>query len=371
MYHRIKQHIEKVVSSTTWRRRAHTLRHRRRIKLKLVAVARNEAAYLAEWICHHQYFGFDDIEVHYNNCSDNSAELAHHFEPSQVRFFNADEPFNANQSGSPQVDVYQHAFARAYKHGYSHIMFLDIDEFWVPADLSSSIQQWLHSHWQNDVVCFNWLNKVDEQESFGPVLQAPAIQVQTAQQIKSAYKTFLKPTPMNAHNVVADDLHYARDDNSAFEPLNTHFSRLQPLNLTDVTGRAFVIHRMYRSELEYIAMLSRGRPIGQNIRKSRFKDNRSGYLNSGKGQLLAFNHKAWSKYCECVHSRMQSPELIAATEQGRKHVVDAYNRVLQMIAQAEQAEAPILKRLLKNVSDEGALNALHAFERKTTKSKAQ
>ena len=43
-------------------------------KIKLVAIAKNEAAYLAEWIFHHLYLGVDEIEIHFNRCSDNTLD---------------------------------------------------------------------------------------------------------------------------------------------------------------------------------------------------------------------------------------------------------------------------------------------------------
>ena len=45
------------------------------IKIKLAAIARDEAAYLPEWIFHHLDFGFDEIEIYINNTVDNSSAV--------------------------------------------------------------------------------------------------------------------------------------------------------------------------------------------------------------------------------------------------------------------------------------------------------
>ena len=41
-------------------------------KVKLVAIAKNEAAYLPQWIHHHFSIGFNEIEIFINDTTDNS-----------------------------------------------------------------------------------------------------------------------------------------------------------------------------------------------------------------------------------------------------------------------------------------------------------
>ena len=38
--------------------------------LKLVAIAKDEAPYLAEWIFHHLYLGIHEIEIYLNGITD-------------------------------------------------------------------------------------------------------------------------------------------------------------------------------------------------------------------------------------------------------------------------------------------------------------
>ena len=51
------------------------------LKIKLVAIAKDEAAYLPEWIFHHLYFGFDAIDIYVNNTTDNTHELSQYLAP--------------------------------------------------------------------------------------------------------------------------------------------------------------------------------------------------------------------------------------------------------------------------------------------------
>ena len=43
-------------------------------KIKLVAIAKNEAAYLPQWI-HHFLVGFNEIEIYINDTTDNSVAI--------------------------------------------------------------------------------------------------------------------------------------------------------------------------------------------------------------------------------------------------------------------------------------------------------
>src|SRR5690625_7519256 len=45
------------------------------MRIKLCAIAKDESAYLFNWVFHHLYFGFDEVEVWLNNITDNSEEL--------------------------------------------------------------------------------------------------------------------------------------------------------------------------------------------------------------------------------------------------------------------------------------------------------
>lgn len=45
------------------------------IRIKIFAIAKDEAAYIPQWVHHHFYFGFDEIEIWLNNIEDNSIEV--------------------------------------------------------------------------------------------------------------------------------------------------------------------------------------------------------------------------------------------------------------------------------------------------------
>ena len=46
-----------------------------KINTKLIAIAKNEGAYLPQWIYHHFSIGFDEIEIYINDTTDNSIAI--------------------------------------------------------------------------------------------------------------------------------------------------------------------------------------------------------------------------------------------------------------------------------------------------------
>ena len=61
--------------------------------LKLVAIAKDEAPYLAEWIFHHLYLGVHEIEVYLNGITDNSYRIIRRISrlSGRVNFVQSDE----------------------------------------------------------------------------------------------------------------------------------------------------------------------------------------------------------------------------------------------------------------------------------------
>ena len=132
------------------------------MKIKVVAIAKDEAAYLPEWCFHHLYFGFDACEVWLNNITDNSIEVCKTLVTRTQNRFSwvmADDLLaSCNVKGKNfQTEAYNIAFGQARRQGFSHVLFIDLDELWIPHDFQSSIHDFLASKdlTQADVVSFN------------------------------------------------------------------------------------------------------------------------------------------------------------------------------------------------------------------------
>ncbi|MEI8640734.1 glycosyltransferase family 2 protein [Pseudoalteromonas sp. Hal099] len=214
------------------------------LKIKLVAIAKDEAAYLPEWIFHHLYFGFDAIDIYVNNTTDNTHELSLYLAPLEsVSFIDGDSYFLSGLK-TPQQNVYSSAFTKAKEQGFSHIMFLDIDEFWTPLDMSTSIKDCLNLL-RADVISFEWLNKFEDNK-FSPALESE-ISGEHHRLVKTLMSLNLNSEKLDIHNIEVEGAINVLADGTKpiFSDGNQQLSKVGEIK------PYLIIHRMYRSSLEY------------------------------------------------------------------------------------------------------------------------
>ena len=100
---------------------------KRRYGCTLVAIAKNEGRYIAEWIAYHLSVGIDRICVYVNDSSDSTAplvgKLSRYYPVRLVVWPSADRK-------SPQLEAYNDALTRFADTNW--MGFWDIDEFIVP-----------------------------------------------------------------------------------------------------------------------------------------------------------------------------------------------------------------------------------------------
>ncbi|MFD0934839.1 glycosyltransferase family 2 protein [Methylobacterium trifolii] len=104
----------------------------------LVAIAKNEARYIVEWLAFHLALGFGRIVVYDNDSSDGTAAILDTIAARDSRVVRVAWPSPSN--ASPQIAAYTHAVRRVTT---PWTMILDIDEFLVPfgyEDLTGLIQ---------------------------------------------------------------------------------------------------------------------------------------------------------------------------------------------------------------------------------------
>ena len=105
--------------------------HPRR-EVAVLAMARDEALHLPEWIAHHLSIGVDHIFVYTNDNRDGTDEL--------LRWFSRNAPVTPLfTTAAPGIDIqrknYQHAFFLLPElRLFEWVLVIDVDEFLVPAD---------------------------------------------------------------------------------------------------------------------------------------------------------------------------------------------------------------------------------------------
>lgn len=241
----------------------------------MVATAKNEAAYLAEWVHHHLYFGFDPIELHVNRSDDRTEEIARKIAAVEPRLtvYNADALDRARGfRGSIQHAVYDAALPRmrALLRRNDYLCVLDIDEFWTPLDFESSVTKVLCEAGWPRFAGFSWFLRINDEPPFGPAFPAQ-LDLRSHRMVKTAFSLDLKVTKMVAHGpVLAKKEPMWSASKTTPRPENV-FKTQEP---AQTLGPAFILHRFFRSQVEYLAILGRLRPK-QNGKL--FKDNRLGY----------------------------------------------------------------------------------------------
>ncbi|MFT2091633.1 glycosyltransferase family 2 protein [Paraglaciecola sp. 2405UD69-4] len=316
-------------------------------KVKLVAIAKDESAYLTDWIFHHLHFGFDELVIYINNTTDNSSEIVSNLKDlSGIKFKNGD-PYFLNSKRSPQMAIYQNELSRSRWQGYSHVMFLDIDEFYTPLDFRLSIKDFIGGMWA-EVCCLEWIHKMDERMPFLEPFQERIIG-RRAQQVKSIVATTVLPSNANPHNMLSAKSCYQLADGTAFQVCLENFSRVPLGELKKDIKQAFVLHRMVRSEIEYVAALKRGRPMTEAKQGSMFKNNRSGTFDNLKNLSIEFPSSSVKHYLSQKKLFINKYNLNEQIEKGKRLVLERYSNVLHMIRVAPQSEYATLQKVLKNV----------------------
>ena len=271
------------------------------LSLKLVAIAKDEAPYLAEWVFHHLYLGVHNIEIYMNGITDNSYRIIRRISAfsRRVNFVQADEllKLSIQAKKSFQVAIYDHVIKNEKaSRQYSHLLFLDIDEYLLPAKFGTDIKSLLRQSQQADVVSFLWHSDLPSlhRPSFSPVLMR-SIWMKKMCQMKSMCRLngAVKHSKIHTFTVYQNKSGQAeyRLSDGSIPHLNDTLKRVSSSDLERLSGRFepwFVYHRIFRSHDEYCASLAKGR-LHRNNRQP-IKDNRYGYCIQVEGEDLGRFH---------------------------------------------------------------------------------
>lgn len=243
-------------------------------RVKIVAIAKDEAAYIPEWVHHHLYFGFDAIEIHINRTSDNSAEvlneICQHYPSVSWEYADWVDMCPGEAATQIQFVIYAKALFETRKtNEFSHILFLDIDEFWCPDDFSTTIQEHLVSMPPLAAVFYEWVNDLGSSSSFSSLQQS--LEGNLSPLGKTILPVSLDIVELRHHApLLANKSHHVIADGTKFK------ARKKPVQALDASlnslKKVFIYHRAHRSSLEYVSLLYRGRP-GNDFK---YKNNRTG-----------------------------------------------------------------------------------------------
>ncbi len=324
------------------------------MRIRLVAIAKNEAAYLPEWIFHHRFFGFADIEILVNQTTDNTDELIGRLAPlSGVRFSYNDHLLDQCEDLPFQIAAYREAFLRARGDGITHILFLDIDEFWTPADFVTTIAQFLANHTTANVLCFPWLVPHEDKEPFSPAFAASQ-RLQHNAHVKSLVATH---SPISRFGVHVPDI---SDPNAKYimsdgrEIGSNPGPKPLPLDQYSRIPAAFILHRMWRSPMEYLYRLGEG--MRQAFRAGEdtppIKTNRRGYgkAHHQKTELFSIAESEIHAYERQRESFIAQYKLATILDSARQRILDRVPSVVNTLKQLRKVDPDQVNLLLNRLN---------------------
>lgn len=255
--------------------------------VSIFAIAKDEAPYLHEWIHHHLFSGFSNIFIAINRTSDNSINILKSIKKhyNNVHFEIVDWIDMSSRGHNQNIQKIAYAYLTEQarkKYNPDYFFYVDVDEFWFSTE-ELSIKQYL-KRYHADIHSFHWYCQYGEDKPFSPpfsdVIGSPHGHVKTILSKKAIEKTnslrchiplikkedHLQLNHLTGKNISAI-VNYDTDD-FIKEVLKEH-------NINN--NSAYILHRMIRSESEYLSNVFRGNPEGEKIKR-----NRSGYYKKGK-----------------------------------------------------------------------------------------
>ena len=318
-----------------------------RFKIKAIAIAKDESAYIPQWVFHHLHFGFDAVEIWVNNTTDNSIEmiraLASKLGDNVVSVVEADDILAkcAANNGLFQPEAYNQAYRRESERGvYSHLMFLDMDELWTPHNFRDSIKDVLASYPDSDAISFLWM--VDLPVASRAMFSRPfstTNKFQKNRHVKSLVRISPRVRSVGIHNHASRDTVFHLADGTKFEEtsdvLNVNWAYIsveQMKKRLGVPEKYFIVHQVYRSQEEYLSSLLRGR---QHARDDNvFKVNRLGYVpfhSDAHTEKINIQTEALEAYDTSYDNFIAENRLEGLLESARSFIVKRYDSALSMI----------------------------------------
>jgi hypothetical protein len=267
------------------------------MKIRLAAIAKDEGAYLAEWIYWHLKQGFDDIYICINNTTDNSAEIAQAIASKYditVEVVDTDTQYGFNDKiicpsflkrNPLQSRLYADIYTRSYSEGYTHVMFLDIDEFFFYKN--GSIHQLIKNEPDYDVILFNWFNISGESNAFSNLNHDMKGE-------RSPFTKYLMRTGLSDIQFISThNIQTTHSKKALFGRGLTSDNRVY-LAESGWCDQAFILHRHLRSQSEYLSLLGRGDTWNNSL--IGLKNNRDGWTTYGTYSIPIDRRYHFSNY---------------------------------------------------------------------------
>ncbi|TVT30960.1 glycosyltransferase family 2 protein [Marinobacter vinifirmus] len=324
-------------------------------RVKLCAIAKDEGAYLAYWVFHHLYFGFDEIHICLNRTTDNSAaildEIAKAHPNVTYSYYDWVDLLPRGLASRLQYVAYARELVNAREQARTdYICFLDIDEFWTPKGWDKSIQDCLLEHDCPSSLSFLWANEPGKKDAFSMLPSSG--QYLVTGQLKTVFRIGLDLNVVQPHiPLFQTDVKCLMAGGKSFLPAGnrSQVHRLEPGDTRDLPF--FLVHRMCRSPVEYMYTLLRGAP--SKYFELRMNRNR-GYFSESQ---CNFEHSApahrYTEYLQSISRLLTNRKLNDLIETDKSRILDIRERFYEAfeVAAKNPDNKELLLRNVEGLSD--------------------
>jgi hypothetical protein len=317
-------------------------------KVKLIAIAKDESAYLADWLFHHINAGFAEIEVILNRTTDASVELIDEISGYFPNVSRSRSDFVDWVPGGAHTKMQQIAYALAYQKliddnssDFTHVMYLDIDEYWIHTNLETKIADFVDSLPHDKGISFSWLNDVPSSTPFETVTES--LTGTRTRLVKSVFPLTAGLRVVRAHQPLLKNHRYQMANGEPFIP----DENIDEHSVKSVYQPAFIYHRFLRSPMEYVSSLYRGDPKARDIP---LKGNRSGLPNGSVETLtVPLDDESFQRYKEHRSEFFKLGKIQEITNNGEKFVYERYKEALGALSETLPVAHEKMLKVFTNV----------------------
>lgn len=317
-------------------------------KVGVAAIAKDEGAYIADWVHHNLFFGFNCINVWVNGTSDETIAILRRISAlfPQVEWEEADGLMARSMSGAGMFQHLAYAGLRDWgeRTGCSHLLFVDIDEMWTPRDFRSPISTFVERTPGADIISFPWF--LDEPNvnrvAFSSIFEMQQ-ELAPNHHVKSLVRLSERLRKVTTHSATLEGgtrLLVDREFEMLDPEAQAHGSKLSPAQFRSVADEipaAFIMHWIYRSQLEYVAILGKG--TAQAGSRYPIKKNRDGYLlRTARRTEFRIEPAALANYRVSRQQFLERCGIADLVERAQGRVVAEAARVSEYIATATELE---------------------------------
>ncbi|MCF2948184.1 glycosyltransferase family 2 protein [Paraglaciecola aquimarina] len=300
-------------------------------RILLAGIAKNEAAYLPEWIYHHLNIGIDSVLVYVNNTDDNSVSLLNKLgDTLPVKYKVVDGIENdqreellsrINKDFLNYTPLQSKSYADIYiatsADEFDYILYLDIDEFLLlDQDLLALAENGMFEH---SVISFQWFATSGDKLPF----------------------SCLHADMMGEFDKFTKYMIRTGQEDAKFH--SCHIGRMKD-DRVHFHSEGIVLHRVVRSKEEYLALIARSNPTVNNLSNG-FKLNRRGWTSKGSDCIPSIYRKQLDDYQGKFEQFCSNTNIEAELKIAQENVSRRAKAVTELISALNQQNSELGKVL--------------------------